>query len=142
MNRSGMGHLDRPTSGLREASGNPYRMPHDAGIVVGMQITHLTGTGLVAAVIRSVGARHEGAHELITDGLYLDLRHALRNPADNPELRHRTGLDGEVRAHVVATPGAVEIIARTAVQLRALADETPVGRGPPHRGMAGRPTPR
>ncbi|NEE35368.1 hypothetical protein G3M53_59370 [Streptomyces sp. SID7982] len=93
-----------------------------------MQITHLDGPGPVVAVIRSVGVRHEGAHELVTDGLYLDLRRALRNPADDPAMRYRTGLDSDVCEHVLATPGAREVIARTAVQLRALADEVPLGR--------------
>ncbi|WP_157864989.1 RNase adapter RapZ [Streptomyces prasinopilosus] len=93
-----------------------------------MQTTHLDGLGPVAAVIRSIGFRHEGAHDLVTDGLYLDLRTALRNPADDPTMRYRTGLDGDVYAHVLATPGAREVIARTAVQLRVLADEVPAGR--------------
>lgn len=93
-----------------------------------MKTTHLNGIGPVAAVIRSIGFRHEGAHHLVTDGLYLDLRHALRNPADDPTMRFRTGLDADVYAHVLATPGAQELITRTAVQLRALADEIPHGR--------------
>ncbi|MFC8885847.1 hypothetical protein ACFT54_09830 [Streptomyces cinereoruber] len=93
-----------------------------------MQITHLPGRRLVAAVIASIGVRHDGAHDLVTDGLYLDLRRALRNPADDPTMRYRTGLDPDVRDHVLNTPGAREIIARTAVQLRALADEVPAGR--------------
>ncbi|MFJ7264980.1 hypothetical protein ACIQV2_33045 [Streptomyces globosus] len=93
-----------------------------------MQTTHLPGRGPVAAVISSIGVRHDGAHELVTDGLYLDLRHALRNPAADPAMRYRTGLDPDVYAHVLATPGALDLITRTAVQLRALADETPVGR--------------
>ncbi|MEW1701042.1 RNase adapter RapZ [Streptomyces sp. NPDC091278] len=91
-----------------------------------MEITHIPGRGLVAAVVRSIGVRHDGAHQLVTDGLYLDLRTALRNPADDPSMRFRTGLDEDVYEHVMATPGAREIIARTAVQLRLLADETPV----------------
>ncbi|MCW5254725.1 hypothetical protein IBX28_30320 [Streptomyces sp. SHP 1-2] len=93
-----------------------------------MEITHLDGPGPVAAVIRSIGVRHEGAHALVTDGLYLDLRRVLRNPANDPTMRYRTGLDADVYAHVLATPGAREVIARTAAQLRALADEVPVGR--------------
>ncbi|WP_173261037.1 RapZ C-terminal domain-containing protein [Streptomyces pacificus] len=93
-----------------------------------MQTTHLDGTGPVTAVIRSIGARHDGSHDLVTDGLYLDLRRALRNPAEDPAMRYLTGLDEAVRAHVLATPGAREIISRAAVQLRALADEVPVGR--------------
>ncbi|MFJ4873251.1 hypothetical protein [Streptomyces sp. NPDC088757] len=93
-----------------------------------MQITHLPGRRRVAAVVSSIGVRHDGAIGFITDGLYLDLSCALRNPADDPTMRYRTGLDADVHAHVLATPGAVDIIARTALQLRALADEVPVGR--------------
>ncbi|MFF5637332.1 hypothetical protein [Streptomyces sp. NPDC012825] len=93
-----------------------------------MQITHLPGRGLVAAVVSSIGVRHDGAHALVTDGLYLDLSRALRNPAADPTMRYRTGLDDDVHAHVLATPGALEVIFRTPVQLRALADEVPVGR--------------
>ncbi|MEU3423608.1 RNase adapter RapZ [Streptomyces murinus] len=95
-----------------------------------MQITHLAGVGPVAAVIRSIGLRHDGAHHVLAsgDGLYLDLRRALRNPADNPALRYMTGLDGAVYEHVLATPGAQELIAQTDVQLRAIADEVRRGR--------------
>ncbi|MEV5203167.1 RNase adapter RapZ [Streptomyces sp. NPDC053720] len=93
-----------------------------------MQITYLDGLGPVFAVIRSIGARHDGAHQLVADGLYLDLRKALRNPADDPAMRYRTGLDPDVYAHVLATPGARELVDRTAVQLRALADEALRGR--------------
>ncbi|MFE0779062.1 hypothetical protein [Streptomyces sp. NPDC058861] len=69
-----------------------------------------------------------GVHALVTDGLYLDLRHALRNPADDPTMCFRTGLDDDVHAHVLKTPGTLTPIHRTAVQLRALADEVPAGR--------------
>ncbi|SEB59557.1 hypothetical protein SAMN05428939_0123 [Streptomyces sp. TLI_105] len=69
----------------------------------GMQTTLLDGTGPVAAVIRSIGFRHEGAHALAIDGL--DLRQALRTPADDPGMRHLTGLDPKVYAHVLNTPG-------------------------------------
>ncbi|MDP9616434.1 MULTISPECIES: RapZ C-terminal domain-containing protein [Streptomyces] len=93
-----------------------------------MQITHLGGPGPVTTVIRSIGVRHDGAHQLVTDGLYLDLRRALRNPADDPAMRYLTGLDAEVYAHVLATPGARELVTRTAAQLRALADEVPRAR--------------
>ncbi|MFC7980098.1 hypothetical protein ACFUT3_33310 [Streptomyces cinereoruber] len=88
-----------------------------------MQITHLPGRGLVAAVISSIGIRHGGAHALVTDGLYLDLSRVLRNPADDLAMRYRTSLDANVHAHVLATPGALELILRTAVHLRALADD-------------------
>ncbi|MFC7795359.1 RapZ C-terminal domain-containing protein [Streptomyces cinereoruber] len=43
-------------------------------------------------------------------------------------MRYRTGLDDDVYAHVLATPGALTLINRTAVQLYALADEVSVGR--------------
>ncbi|WP_237405509.1 RapZ C-terminal domain-containing protein [Actinacidiphila reveromycinica] len=78
-------------------------------------------------MIRSIGVRHAGAHDLVDTGLYLDLRRALRNPADDPALRDGTGLDAAVRAHVLATSGARELIARAAVQLQVLADEVPMG---------------
>ncbi|MGW6557663.1 hypothetical protein [Streptomyces hydrogenans] len=61
----------------------------------------------MTAVISSIGVRHDGAHDLVTNGLYLDLRHALRNPADDPTMRYRTGLDDDVYAHVLKTPGAL-----------------------------------
>lgn len=94
-----------------------------------MQITHLDGVRPVALVVRSIGLRHPGAHAILTagDGCYLDLRRALRNPADDASLRYRTGLDPEVREHVLATPGAREVINRTAVQVRMWADEVPRG---------------
>ncbi|MFF4173789.1 hypothetical protein [Streptomyces sp. NPDC001744] len=41
-----------------------------------MKTTHLPGRGLVAAVISSIGVRHDGAHDLVTDGPCLDLRYA------------------------------------------------------------------
>ncbi|MET9935327.1 MULTISPECIES: hypothetical protein [unclassified Streptomyces] len=49
-----------------------------------MQITHRPGRGLVAAVVSSIGMRHEGAHARVATGLYLDLNRVLRNPADDP----------------------------------------------------------
>ncbi|MFD3533036.1 hypothetical protein [Streptomyces sp. NPDC058664] len=39
-----------------------------------MQITALERANPVAAVIRSIGFRHDGAQALVTDGLCLDLR--------------------------------------------------------------------
>lgn len=58
----------------------------------------------------------------------LDAATAAAKAADDPALRYATGLDPKVYAHVLNTPGALELIDRTAVQLRALADEVPVGR--------------
>ncbi|WP_260606600.1 hypothetical protein [Streptomyces sp. WAC08241] len=69
-----------------------------------MQTTHLPGRGLVAAVISSIGIRHDSALGLIDTGLYLDLSRVLRNPADDLTMRYRTGLDGDVHAHVLKTP--------------------------------------
>ncbi|MFJ6252694.1 MULTISPECIES: hypothetical protein [unclassified Streptomyces] len=57
-------------------------------------------------------------------------------------MRFRTGLDDDVHAHVLKTPGTLTLIHRTAVQLRALAEEVPAGRlvrG--HGDMPGRPSP-
>ncbi|MGW9448654.1 hypothetical protein [Streptomyces sp. NPDC055632] len=111
-----------------------------------MQITHLPGRGLVAAATSSIGVRHGRTHGFVATGLHLDLRRVLRNPADDPAMRYRTGLD-DVYAHVLKTPGALTLINRTAVQLRALADEVPVSPpgppgppGPPHGGVPGRPS--
>ncbi|MEV7676716.1 hypothetical protein [Streptomyces sp. NPDC088752] len=56
------------------------------------------------AVVSEIGVRHEGAHALVSTGLYLDLSRVLRNPADDPTMRYRTGLDGDVYAHVLKTP--------------------------------------
>ncbi|MFF5393438.1 hypothetical protein ACFY5H_34960 [Streptomyces sp. NPDC013012] len=79
-----------------------------------MRITRLPGRGLVAAVISSIGVRHDGALGLVNTGLYLDLSRVLRNPADDPAMRYRTGLDDDVHAHVLATPGYVLPVRRSA----------------------------
>ncbi|MFE5735275.1 hypothetical protein ACFQ7A_30755 [Streptomyces sp. NPDC056528] len=80
-----------------------------------MQTTYLPGRGLVAAVISSIGIWHEGTRDLVTDGLYLDLRRALRNSADDPTMRSRTGMDADVHAHVLA--GALaDVILREAAR--------------------------
>lgn len=58
------------------------------------------------------------------DALTVDLVDALRNPPDDPAVRDRltrlTGLDEQVRAYVMATPGAREKAAETADRIRAL----------------------
>lgn len=38
----------------------------------------------------------------------IDLADALRNPHDDPGMRYLTGLDADVHAHVMTTPGAVD----------------------------------
>ncbi|WP_440072292.1 RapZ C-terminal domain-containing protein [Streptosporangium sp. OZ121] len=51
---------------------------------------------------------------------------SANNPPEDPEVRERmvqlTGLDPEVRAYVLDTPGALEIVSRTADQLRTLVE--------------------
>lgn len=93
-----------------------------------MQITHLGGPRPVAAVISSIGAGHSEALQLVADGLFLDLRRALRNPARDPALLHGTGLDDAVREHVLATPRALDLINRAADQILALTERAPPGR--------------
>jgi len=58
------------------------------------------------------------------DALTVDLVDALRNPPDDPMVRERltrlTGLDPQVSAYVMATPGARRKAAQTAARVRAL----------------------
>lgn len=46
--------------------------------------------------------------------LTVDLRALLRNPFRNPTMRERTGMDPEIRAYVLGTPGAPELVQATA----------------------------
>ncbi|WP_272923993.1 RNase adapter RapZ, partial [Streptomyces sp. SID3343] len=46
--------------------------------------------------------------------LTVDLRRRFRNPHHNPAMKHRTGLDADVYAHVLATPGIESIAAAVA----------------------------
>lgn len=71
-------------------------------------------SGLTQVVIQTIGLRHPGARDLIGDGLYYDLSNRLRNPADDQALRYQTGLDPDVRDHVLTTPGAMQIVERIA----------------------------
>lgn len=48
--------------------------------------------------------------------LVIDLRHRIRNPADDPRMREMTGLDEPVHRHVMTTPGARSLIADIAEQ--------------------------
>ncbi|WP_343954980.1 RapZ C-terminal domain-containing protein [Nonomuraea longicatena] len=61
-----------------------------------------------------------------TVALSVNLASALRDPLDDPEVRDRMrsldGRDAHVRAYVLGTPGALEIVGRMADQLRALVD--------------------
>jgi UPF0042 nucleotide-binding protein len=46
--------------------------------------------------------------------LTVDLRALLPNPLHSPELRECTGMDPEIRAYVLASPGAPELVQATA----------------------------
>ncbi|WP_331733110.1 hypothetical protein OG495_37170 (plasmid) [Streptomyces longwoodensis] len=77
--------------------------------------------GQVQSVITSYGAGHHddpGGNALVVD------TRPLRNPPEDPQVRermlHSTGLDPEVRRYVMATPGARELVARSAEQVRIL----------------------
>ncbi|MFD9538471.1 hypothetical protein [Streptomyces sp. NPDC060010] len=75
-----------------------------------MQITHLDGLGPVTAVIRSIGVRHDGAHQLVTDGLYLDLSNALRNPAHQSAMRYLLRISGCRRVVTVHDPCGMPLV--------------------------------
>lgn len=105
--------------------------------------------GLVQVVIRTIGTLHNDALTLITahDGLFFNVGERFRNPHDDPQMRYRTGLDPEVREHVLNTPGVmqeVEQIAESAqAVLRSYADKrrrlvhvTVACRGGRHRSVA------
>jgi UPF0042 nucleotide-binding protein len=81
--------------------------------------TTQTHSGMVQVLIQSIGTRHPDALDLIDDGLYFPLFH-LRNPHDDPALRHRTGLDDDVRDHVLRTPGAMTTVVRIAESAKSL----------------------
>ena len=70
--------------------------------------------------ITSYGVLHAPAPE--GNALTVDLRTALRNPHHDPAMRQLTGLDESVRTHVLATPGAWEIIDQTVTRVLALLD--------------------
>lgn len=76
-------------------------------------LRQLTDKGLVRVVITSYGVRHGAAPRPATRRpVRVDLTTALRNPASDPRLIDMTGLDRLVRHHVLATPGARQIIER------------------------------
>lgn len=72
---------------------------------------------LVQVIITSYGVLH-GAPPA-GDMLTVDLSRALRNPHHDPAMKFKTGLDDDVREHVLATPGADEIIDRTVDRIEA-----------------------
>lgn len=75
--------------------------------------------------ITSFGAAHRDPPG--GDALVVDLTGRLSNPQADPAMRERTGLDPKVRDHVLATPGATEVIdsvvGRTLALLDGYADE-------------------
>ncbi|WP_327309722.1 RNase adapter RapZ (plasmid) [Streptomyces sp. NBC_01298] len=75
-----------------------------------MTRNHTENNGLVQVVLQSAGTLHPGTVELIGDGLFFDIGGRLRNPHHDPAMRYRTGLEPEVRSHVLTTPGANRVI--------------------------------
>ncbi len=71
---------------------------------------------IIQTRIRSFGYLHgtPGA------GLVLDVRDTLRDPHVDPNLRELTGLDPQVRDHVLLHPSALTVVADLAAQIRAL----------------------
>ncbi|MFI0934636.1 hypothetical protein ACH4RG_23300 [Streptomyces sp. NPDC021019] len=55
-----------------------------------------------------------------TADVTLDLRRVLYNPHQDPAMRHLTGLDDTVHAHVLATPGARILALNTAMAAHTL----------------------
>lgn len=80
---------------------------------------HLADDGMVRTVITSYGAHHGQPPETTSPVISIDLRTALRNPADDPALIEMTGLDQRVREHVLSTPGAEEIVRDAAARILA-----------------------
>ncbi|MCX4816798.1 hypothetical protein OG601_47630 [Streptomyces sp. NBC_01239] len=75
---------------------------------------------LVQVAIQTIGTLHPDALQLVGDGLYFDLGGKLRNPHQDPQMRYRTGLDDEVRDHVLGTPGAMKTVTQIAESAKAL----------------------
>ncbi|MFH9439230.1 RapZ C-terminal domain-containing protein [Streptomyces rochei] len=80
----------------------------------------MTTPQLVQVTIRTIGTLHPDALALVEEGLFFDLGDKLRNPHHDPAMRYRTGLDDEVRDHVLSTPGAMAVTTRIAESAKAL----------------------
>lgn len=103
-------------------------------------------SGTVQVTIRSIGTLHPGALGRVESGLYFDLGGKLRNPHHDPRMRYRTGLEHEVRDHVMSTPGAPAQVAQIAESAKAaltyanprhrLVHVTVACRGGRHRSVA------
>lgn len=74
---------------------------------------------LIRVVITTYGTLH-GPAPADGDALLIDLSNALRNPHHDPQMRYRTGLDPDVRAHVLETPGADRVVSLNVDRIRAL----------------------
>lgn len=86
--------------------------------------THPAGSYLIQVVISTYGILHRTPPD--EDALVVNLTTALRNPPDDPDVRERmiqlSGLHPEVRAYVLDTPGALDIVRRATDQVRALVE--------------------
>lgn len=84
--------------------------------------TRPAGSYTVQVVITTYGTLHRTPPD--ETALVVNLTSALRNPPEDPAVRERLaqldGLHPEVRAYVLDTPGALDIVGRTADQVRAL----------------------
>lgn len=84
---------------------------------------------LIQTVIISYGDGHHDAPQ--GDALRVDAR-PLRNPPEDPDMRdrmlHSTGLDPEVRAYVLSSPGAERLIDRSTRRALALLGQARAGR--------------
>ncbi|MEV6547958.1 RNase adapter RapZ [Streptomyces sp. NPDC051597] len=84
---------------------------------------------LIQTIITSYGDGHHDAPQ--GDALRVDTR-PLRNPPDDPTVRtrmlHSNGLDPEVRAYVLGTPGAERLIERSTRRALALLQQATDGR--------------
>ncbi|MDX2915699.1 MULTISPECIES: RapZ C-terminal domain-containing protein [Streptomyces] len=93
--------------------------------LMGSQSPH----ALIQTVIISYGEGHHDAPR--GDALRVDAR-PLRNPPEDPTMRdrmlHSTGLDPEVRAYVLSSPGAERLIDRSTRRALALLGQARAGR--------------
>lgn len=79
----------------------------------------LTDKGLTRVIVLTYGTLHGNPPAPTgsrSDLVEVDLSEQLRNPADT-RLREMTGLDREVRQHVMATPGATKIVDDTIARI-------------------------
>lgn len=78
---------------------------------------------MTLVTVTSFGYGHPGQDPPEVD-ITLDARRLFRNPHADPAMRERTGLDGDVFAHVLQTPGVEAVIRRTAQLAAELTDAT------------------